>query len=84
MIIASTIISNQKKSNNVEEVQAKLESIVDDPELSENFRNQIDGLLSKVAQMSYQRDATTIENRKQRKSVKQKKQKEGRGKEESR
>lgn len=67
MIIASTIISNQKKSNNVEEVQAKLESIVDDPELSENFRNQIDGLLSKVAQMSYQRDATTIENRKQRK-----------------
>lgn len=67
MIIASTIISNQKKSNNVEEVQAKLESIVDNPELSENFRNQIDGLLSKVAQMSYQRDATTIENRKQRK-----------------
>ena len=67
MIIASTIISNQKKSNNVEDVQAKLESIVDDPELSENFRNQIDGLLSKVAQMSYQRDATTIENRKQRK-----------------
>lgn len=67
MIIASTIISNQKKSNNVEEVQAKLESIVDDPELSENFRNQIDGLLSKVAQMSHQRDATTIENRKQRK-----------------
>lgn len=67
MIIASTIISNQKKSNNVEEVQAKLESIVDDPELSENFRNQIDGLLSKVAQMSYQRDTTTIENRKQRK-----------------
>lgn len=67
MIIASTIISNQKKSNNVEEVQAKLESIVDDPELSENFRNQIDGLLSKVAQMSYQRDATIIENRKQRK-----------------
>ena len=67
MIIASTVISNQKKSNNVEEVQAKLESIVDDPELSENFRNQIDGLLSKVAQMSYQRDATIIENRKQRK-----------------
>lgn len=67
MIIASTIISNQKKSNNVEEVQAKLESIVDNPELSENFRNQIDGLLSKVAQMSYQRDATIIENRKQRK-----------------
>lgn len=67
MIIASTIISNQKKSNNVEEVQAKLESIVDDPEMSENFRNQIDGLLSKVAQMSYQRDATIIEYRKQRK-----------------
>ena len=67
MIIANTIISNQKKSNNVEEVQAKLESIIDDPELNENFRNQIDGLLSKVAQMSYQRDATIIENRKQRK-----------------
>ena len=67
MIIASTIISNQKKSNNIEEVQTKLESIVDDPELSENFRNQIDGLLSKVAQMSYQRDATIIENRKQKK-----------------
>lgn len=83
MIIASTIISNQKKSNNVEEVQAKLESIVDDPELSENFRNQIDGLLSKVAQMSYQRDATTIENRKQRKereAEETKKKKEGKKK----
>lgn len=67
MIIASTIISNQKKSNNVEEVQAKLESIVDDPELSENFRNQIDGLLSKIEQLGYLRDATIIENRKQRK-----------------
>lgn len=67
LIIASTIINNQKKSNNIEEVQAKLENIVDDPELSENFRNQIDELLSKVAQMSYQRDATIIENRKQRK-----------------
>lgn len=67
MIIASTIISNQKKSNNVEELQAKLESIVDDPELSENFRNQIDGLLSKVEQLGYLRDATIIENRKQRK-----------------
>ena len=67
MIIVSTIISNQKKSNNVEEVQAKLESIVDDPELSENFRNQIDGLLSKVEQLGYLRDATIIENRKQRK-----------------
>lgn len=67
MIIASTIISNQKKSNNVEEVQAKLESIVDNPELSENFRNQIDGLLSRVEQLGYLRDATIIENRKQRK-----------------
>ena len=67
MIIASTIISNQKKSNNVEEVQAKLESIVDNSELSENFRNQIDGLLSKIEQLGYLRDATIIENRKQRK-----------------
>lgn len=67
MIIASTIISNQKKSNNVEEVQAKLENIVDNPELSENFRNQIDGLLSRVEQLGYLRDATIIENRKQRK-----------------
>lgn len=67
MIIASTIISNQKKSNNVEEVQAKLESIVDNSELSENFRNQIDGLLSKIEQLGYLRDATIIESRKQRK-----------------
>lgn len=67
MIIASTIISNQKKSNNVEEVQAKLESIVDDSELSESFRNQIDELLSKIEQLGYLRDATIIENRKQRK-----------------
>lgn len=67
MIIASTIISNQKKSNNVEEVQAKLESIVDNSELSESFRNQIDGLLSKIEQLGYLRDATIIENRKQRK-----------------
>lgn len=65
--IANTIGNLQITSNTIEEIQSKMENIVDNQEIDEDFRNQIDGLLSKVEQLGYLRDATIIENRKQRK-----------------
>lgn len=67
MQIASTIANLQNNSNTLEEFQTKMENIVDNSEIDEGFRGQIDGLLSKVEQLGYLRDATIIENRKQRK-----------------
>lgn len=67
MQIVSTIGNLQITSNTIEEVQSKMESIVDNQEIDEGFRGQIDELLSKVEQLGYLRDATIIENRKQRK-----------------
>lgn len=65
--IANTIGNLQITSNTIEEIQSKMENIVDNQEIDEDFRNQIDGLLSNVEQLGYLRDATIIENRKQRK-----------------
>lgn len=65
--IAITIGNLQITSNTIEEIQSKMENIVDNQEIDEDFRNQIDRLLSKVEQLGYLRDATIIENRKQRK-----------------
>lgn len=65
--IANTIGNLQITSNTIEEIQSKMENIVDNQEIDEDFRNQIDRLLSKVEQLGYLRDATIIENRKQRK-----------------
>lgn len=65
--IANTIGNLQITSNTIEEIQSKLENIVDNQEIDEGFRNQMDGLLSKIEQLGYLRDATIIENRKQRK-----------------
>lgn len=67
MQIVSTIGNLQITSNTIEEVQSKMESIVDNQEIDEGFRGQIDELLSKVEQLGYLRDATIIESRKQRK-----------------
>lgn len=67
MQIVSTIGNLQITSNTIEEVQSKMKSIVDNQEIDEGFRGQIDELLSKVEQLGYLRDATIIENRKQRK-----------------
>lgn len=65
--IALTIGNLQITSNTIEEIQSKMENIVDNQEIDEGFRNQMDGLLSKIEQLGYLRDATIIENRKQRK-----------------
>ena len=65
--IANTIGNLQITSNTIEEIQSKMENIVDNQEIDEGFRNQMDGLLSKIEQLGYLRDATIIENRKQRK-----------------
>lgn len=67
MQIANTIGNLQNTSNTLEEFQTKMESIIDNSDIDEHFRNQIDELLSKVEQLGYLRDATVIENRKQRK-----------------
>lgn len=67
MQIANTIGNLQNTSNTLEEFQTKMESIIDNSDIDEHFRNQMDELLSKVEQLGYLRDATVIENRKQRK-----------------
>ena len=67
MQIANTIGNLQNTSNTLEEFQTKMESIIDNSDIDKHFRNQIDELLSKVEQLGYLRDATIIENRKQRK-----------------
>ena len=67
MQIASAIGNLQITSNTMEEFQSKMESIVDSQEIDEAFRGRIDELLSKVEHLGYLRDATVIENRKQRK-----------------
>ena len=67
MQIVNTIGNLQNTSNTLEEFQTKMESIIDNSDIDEHFRNQIDELLSKVEQLGYLRDATIIENRKQRK-----------------
>ena len=67
MQIANTIGNLQNTSNTLEEFQTKMESIIDNSDIDEHFRNQMDELLSKVEQLGYLRDATIIENRKQRK-----------------
>lgn len=67
MQIANTIGNLQNTSNTLEEFQTKMESIIDNSNIDEHFRNQMDELLSKIEQLGYLRDATIIENRKQRK-----------------
>ena len=67
MQIANTIGNLQNISNTLEEFQTKMESIIDNSDIDEHFRNQMDELLSKIEQLGYLRDATIIENRKQRK-----------------
>lgn len=67
MQIANTIGNLQNTSNTLEEFQTKMESIIDNSDIDEHFRNQMDELLSKIEQLGYLRDATIIENRKQRK-----------------
>ena len=67
MQIVSAIANLQNNSNTLEEFQSKMESIIDNQEIDEGFRGQIDELLSKVEHLGYLRDATIIENRKQKK-----------------
>lgn len=67
MQIANTIGNLQNTSNTLEEFQTKMESIIDNSDIDEHFRNQMNELLSKIEQLGYLRDATIIENRKQRK-----------------
>lgn len=67
MQIANTIGNLQNTSNTLEEFQTKMESIIDNSDIDEHFRNQMDELLSKIEQLGYLRNATIIENRKQRK-----------------
>lgn len=67
MMIAQAIDRFQNSSNTMEEFMTKMENVIDTPDLYEGFVSKIDEILSKVEQLGYQRDATVIENRKQRK-----------------
>lgn len=67
MMIAQAIDRFQNSSNTMEEFMTKMENVIDTPDMYEGFVSKIDEILSKVEQLGYQRDATIIENRKQRK-----------------
>ena len=67
MMIAQAIDRFQNSSNTMEEFMTKMENVMDTPDMYEGFVSKIDEILSKVEQLGYQRDATTIENRKQKK-----------------
>lgn len=67
MMVAQAIDRFQNSSNTMEEFMAKMENVIDTPDMYEGFVSKINEILSKVEQLGYQRDATTIENRKQRK-----------------
>ena len=67
MMIAQAIDRFQNSSNTMEEFMTKMENVMDTPDMYEGFVTKIDEILSKVEQLGYQRDATTIENRKQKK-----------------
>lgn len=62
-----TLFDMNSKANNREEAISYLEGIVDSPDVPEEMKTQVDNLLSSLNQIGYQRDATVIENRKQRK-----------------
>ena len=67
MMVAQAIDKFQNSSNTMEEFMTKMENVIDTPDMYEGFVSKINEILSKVEQLGYQRDATIIENRKQRK-----------------
>ena len=67
MMVAQAIDRFQNSSNTMEEFMTKMENVIDTPDMYEGFVSKINEILSKVEQLGYQRDATIIENRKQRK-----------------
>ena len=67
MMVAQAIDRFQNSSNTMEEFMTKMENVIETPDMYEGFVSKINEILSKVEQLGYQRDATTIENRKQRK-----------------
>lgn len=67
MMIAQAIDRFQNSSNTMEEFMTKMENVIDTPDMYKGFVSKINEILSKVEQLGYQRDATTIENRKQKK-----------------
>nr|DAD98405.1 MAG TPA: hypothetical protein [CrAss-like virus sp. ctWDt29] len=67
MMVAQAIDRFQNSSNTMEEFMTKMENVIDTPDMYEGFVSKINEILSKVEQLGYLRDATIIENRKQRK-----------------
>lgn len=67
MMVAQAIDKFQNSSNTMEEFMTKMENVIDTPDMYEGFVSKINEILSKVEQLGYQRDATIIENRKQKK-----------------
>ena len=67
LLLLNTLFNMNDKVNNRKEAISYLEGIVDSPDVSEGISNEVDKLLNDLDKLGYQRDATIIENRKQRK-----------------
>ena len=76
MAMIMTLKNLKEQSNSGEEYQKNIEGLIDSPNVSENIRDVFDDLLSRMSKLGYQRDATTLENRKQRIEREEKERKE--------
>ena len=62
----TTILGLQNQSESREDLESKIEGIIDSEDVNTDTKEKFNNLMSKMEQLGYQRDATTIENRKQR------------------
>ena len=65
--LAKAILREQWESNSLEELKSKLENIIDTTNGNTSFKEHMDTILSTIERQGHSRDATIIENRKQRK-----------------
>lgn len=63
----TTVLNLRAESDNRKELESKIESIIDSKDVDEKTKDMFDNLLSSLQKLGYQRDATILENRKQRK-----------------
>lgn len=76
MAMITSLQNLKEQSNSREEYQKNIEGLIDSSDIPENMRSAFDNLLSRMSKLGYQRDATTLENRKQRIEREEKERKE--------
>lgn len=70
MAMKRTLIEFQERANNRQELTSIIEGLVDSDTVEKAHRDLFDGLLDKMERLGYQRDATTIKDRRKREEEK--------------